>query len=218
MSAHGEEVARTKLVRISVDRPWRWHIAQTHVLRERRRVDLADEVRMLPQRGQFRAEEKGAVVQTVDERLHAKAVAAEREDVLGTVPNRKREHAHESLHGVLDAPRLEGSEQHLGVRVAVEGEAARGQLLPERLEVVDLSVVDDHVAPRRGGHRLMARGGEVEDREPTVREADAVGIVRPEALVVGASVGDAVGERSQTLGAAFGGAQGFNEAGKSTHI
>src|SRR6202042_3184085 len=67
--------------------------------------------------------------------------------------------------------------------------------------VVELAVVDERQPAL--GQRLAGRGGEVDDREPSVAELDrdAVGLVVPRPVRVGTAVCDPLGHDVNELGA-----------------
>ena len=117
--------------------------------------------------------------------------------------DRKGEHARQPGQR-RGAPLGEGGEQNLGITLGMEGPAQPLQLGAELAVVVELPVVDQRPAGRRRCHRLVAGGGEIEDREPPVAEPDAgrcPGSVRLGgrlARVVGTAVAQAIerpGER-----------------------
>ena len=71
-------------------------------------------------------------------------------------------------------------QQDFGVRMRTERAPTRGELIAQRLIVVDLAVEDDR--QRAAMHRLRAGRREVDDRQPPVREPDALVIRYPNAL------------------------------------
>ena len=137
------------------------------------------------QRLQLGAEEQRAVAQhRVEHRLDAQPVAGEEQRLLVAVPEREREHAAEARHALL-APGLPGVDDHLGVAAGAEDVAQRLQLGHQLLEVVDLAVEDDADAAVLVEQRLLA-GGDVDDRQPAMAEADAR--LDVDAALVGAAV------------------------------
>src|SRR5262249_44437523 len=105
------------------------------------------------------------------------------------IPERDGEHPDEAFYGSLHAPCFEGRQQYLRIRMPAKSgrEALRLQLLAYRLEVVDLAVEHDHVAPPRGNHRLMTGGREVYYRQTTETERDSCVGIDPFTRVVRAS-------------------------------
>ena len=83
------------------------------------------------------------------------------------------------------APLLPGVDDDFGVALGAEDVAERGELRDQLLVVVDLAVEDDDDAAVLVEERLLA-GGEVDDREPPVPEAE------PGLEVRGALVGAAM--------------------------
>jgi len=75
--------------------------------------------------------------------------------------------------------------QHLGVATGAEGEAAALEALAQGLVVVDFAVEDDAERAVIGSHRLRARLGGVDDRQPAMGEADAPIGRNPRAGAVG---------------------------------
>ena len=74
---------------------------------------------------------------------------------------------------------------------------ARGELAAQLAIVVEHAVVRDPDRAVLVGHRLVATGSQVDDREPAIAEADAV--TRVPALVVGAAMAHGV-RHAQQLG------------------
>lgn len=136
------------------------------------------------------------------ERLDAEPVPRGEQLSRLRVPDREREHAVEARHA-RRAPLLIRVEDDLGIAPGDELVAARAQLLAQLPEVVDLAVEGHPVAARRVRHRLVARGREVDDREPPVAErrprAAGVRVGDVDALVVGSAVLDAREHRRDVL-------------------
>src|SRR5688572_25161534 len=92
----------TQLVHAFEDGPRLCHVAVSEVLFDRKRVYLARQPGMQQQRLELRAEDPHAVCKLrVEERLHAQPVAREKQRLPVAVPQRKSEHAAETLHAVL---------------------------------------------------------------------------------------------------------------------
>ena len=126
---------------------------------------------MLEQRLQLRAEHHRAPRKLgVEERLDAEPVARQEEHPPAAIPERKREHPPESLDAVF-APCLPGMDDDFGVGARVEAVAERNELGDEFLEVVDFAVEDHRHAVVLVPQRLLA-GGDVDDRQPAMTEAD----------------------------------------------
>ena len=145
------------------------------------RLDLAGEQQRLALTARVR--DHGDV-----ERLDAEVVAGQGQPLLVTVPDGEAEHAVEPVERV-GAPLREGLQHDLGVRVGREGATERLELAAQVEVVVDLAVVGDRVPAVGGVHRLLAVG-DVDDRQPPVRQAagpvDADSVpVRATVLLVG---------------------------------
>ena len=70
-------------------------------------------------------------------------------------------------------------QQDLGVGVGLEGIALGFELLAQLAVVVDFAVEGDAQAAIGSGHRLGTGGGEIDDGEAAVGEADALIVGNP---------------------------------------
>src|SRR5207249_3915992 len=111
------------------------------------------------------------------ERLDAELITRQVEHAPIAIPESEDEDAGEPRHGGADAPRVHRRENHLGIGVATPGGRLAGflQLAAKLLVVVDLAVVADLIAAGGGAHRLVAAGGDVNDGETAMGEADSRG-------------------------------------------
>jgi hypothetical protein len=102
------------------------------------------------------------------------------------VPKSDGEHTVEAFHCRLNPPRVECSQQHLGVRVSAEGWgfARFLELDAQRLEVIDLAVQHNDIAARCGHHRLVAGGRNIDDGKPSKAEGNAARGINPFAGIV----------------------------------
>ena len=123
------------------------------------------------------------------ERLHAHAVAHHHQRAVPRVVEGEGEDAVEPLHHLLAIAQVE-VEEHLGVAVAAEAIAVGDELLAKHAVVVDFAVVDDGHGAGDVRHRLVAAGGQVDDRETPVGESHAVLRIGGEPRVVRSAVGD----------------------------
>src|SRR5205823_11604502 len=103
---------------------------------------------MCAQRLQLRAEQEDLAAPAVIKRLFADAVAAQVKHMLVAVPQCKREHAIEFLHGWGNAPSFEGCEHYfcIGMAAEIRRAWAGNELRLQPFGVVDLAVVGDDVA------------------------------------------------------------------------
>ncbi len=124
------------------------------------------------ERFDFRGEVEGVVVPGVKERLDAEAVARGEEAAAVFVPEDEGELAAQMLKAV-DAEFLIEVKGDFAVGFGGEAVAALLQLLADGLVAVELAVDDDVGAAVFAGHGLVA-GGEVDDAEAGVAEADAM--------------------------------------------
>jgi len=170
---------------------------------------------VLHQHLEFGTEGERAVgQQRVEHRLDRQAVARHEKGVAVTVVQGKGEHAAKALHAVL-APGFPGVDDDLGVAAGVEDVAQGFELGYQFLEVVDLAVEDDRHRTVLVEQRLLA-GGEVDDRQPPMRERDAgLEVVAP--FVRAAMVLHVVHALHEgTIEVAL--AAGVEEAGDAAHV
>jgi hypothetical protein len=128
-------------------------------------------VRTRQNRFHFRREDQTRAIEEIVERLDTVAIACEHQPLGAAIPDRKREHAVQSLDAGF-SPLGERLQQHLGVGARPELLAGGPKLGPQFLKVVDLAVVSDDIAPVGAHHRLMAGRGQVDDGQPSVAEPD----------------------------------------------
>ena len=136
------------------------------------------------------AECKLLALLAVVQRLDAIAVARQQQASLAPVPQGQRKHAVEALQRG-HAPGRQRIEHHLGVRLAAKPEALGFQLGAQFAKVVDLAVVAEHVAVVGVDHRLVRRGGQVDDRQAPVAQAHVA--LDPVALAVRPAVRNRIG-------------------------
>ena len=168
------------------------------------RVDLGAQPWVRAQGRQLAAEQHGAVLgPAVVQRFLADPVAGQPQHLLLAVPGGQREHAVAALQGFVHAPLGDRRQQHLGVGMAVEAMAQRGQRLAQGMVVVDLAVEGQHPASVGRDHRLVAFRAQVQDRQAPVRQHHPGGRIGPGAAVIGAAMGDglahAAAERLERL-------------------
>ena len=103
------------------------------------------------------------------ERLDAERIAGQQEPARVVVPEREGEHPAQHPHRVR-RPEREQAQHDRGVAGRLECLAGLLEVAPQILEVVDFAVEDDRpiVATGAVGHRLVACGRQVDDRETTV--------------------------------------------------
>ena len=120
------------------------------------------------------------------ERLDAERIAGQQELARVVVPEREREHPAQHRHRV-GPPEREQAQHDRRVAARLERLAGLLEVAPQILEVVDLAVEDDGPVAAAGavGHRLVAGGRQVDDRETTVPQH------APGAVVVRAALPDA---------------------------
>ena len=128
---------------------------------------------VLQQRLDFGGKRKATVVAAVIERLDAQSIADQPQLPRACVPQGDGEHAPEVLDAV-DAPALESSEDHLGVRmIGLPWIATVAVQMGTNVGViVDLAVEDDPESAVGTGHRLIRSAGKVDDRQPAMPQTD----------------------------------------------
>ncbi len=145
-----------------------------------------------PQRRQsldLRGEVEGAVVESVVERLDAKAITGGKELSRPFVPNGKRELTAQRMHR-LGTEILVEVQRDLAVGPRAEDVTALLQPGSDLLEVVELAVGDETQRVILGGNRLIA-GREIDDAQPRMAQADAAVPRHPHVLRVRPAVAQA---------------------------
>jgi hypothetical protein len=106
------------------------------------------------------------------------------------VPYRNREHAVESRHRIVNTPRLERREQHLGIGVTTprRRQSAIGELATDGLEVIDLAIEDERVPAAGRGHGLVTGGREIDDGQAAEAQRDAAATIGPDTGVIRAAM------------------------------
>ena len=154
------------------DGTWLGYIAEGEVFLDGTGIDITPESAMGEQRLEFRPEEESAVVQdSVVKRLDPKAVAGEKQRFAVAVPQGKGEHAAKAVD-TRCAPGFPSVDDDFGIATSVEDMTEHLQLWNEFLIIVDFPVEDDADRLILVIERLLA-GGQIDDREPAVAEADA---------------------------------------------
>ncbi len=146
-------------------------------------------------------------------RLFAEAVPGEEEFALSAIPEGEGEHAVEALEAVR-APLLVGAKDGLRIARGAEDVAEVPQLLPELDVVVDLAIEDEAEVREVVDERLIGSGGEVDDGEAGVAEADTGGEIG--AIAVGAAVAQR-GDHGLNLARGNGLAAGAHDARDTAH-
>ena len=138
------------------------------------------------------------------QRLDAEPVADQVQAPLPPVVQREREHPDEARERRVEADPVARLEHHLGVGRAAQRGAPTLDVRPERSGLVALAVVDDDEAAGGGDHRLRAAGGEVDDREAALSEADPCLRVAPHPTVIRTAVVQRVAHRLEAGGESVG--------------
>ena len=159
---------------------------------ERARLDPQFRAEGRDDRLELGGEDDAVTALDVEEGLDAQRVAGEHQFAGRRVGDGEREHAAELVEG--GRPPVPPAFKHdLGVRGGDEGRARCLQLCAQLLVVVEFAVVDQRQAAL--AHRLVGRGGEVDDRQPPVPEVqrDPFVLVAPDPARVRTAVRDPVG-------------------------
>ena len=191
----GRELAGEQLRDPAVDRVRRRHAVVPEVKGDGVAVDLRAEPGECAQRLELGGEREPASDPAVVEGLLPEPVPDQVELALAAVPECDGEHALDRLERAIDAPLLDGPEEHLGVRPAAEGDALAGEPVSEGAVVVDLAVVVDDPPAVGGHHGLRAVRAEPHHRQPAVPEAQPALGVGPGALRIGSPVDEGRGHR-----------------------
>ena len=155
---------------------------------QRCEIDLALHRRMGDDGLQLGAKDEGPAIPRVIQRLHSQMIARQKERLGAGIPQRKRKHAAQPRNHAF-APRLPAGEEHLGVALRVEDPARSGELLAQRVKIVDFAVEHDGMRPVRARHRL-GTAGDVDDGKPAVSQVDGAG------FEIAVGIGPAVDERT----------------------
>jgi hypothetical protein len=190
-----QRAAGRELAHSGVDRPRPRHVVEAKEVGHRARVEAEIDAREAAHRTHLGAEHHTARHVRVVQRLDPEPVAHQVQRVLLLVPEGEGEHAGEARQGGVQAPCVDGCQQHLGVRVPAPAPLAERRAQLRR--VVDLAVVDDAVPPAGRHHRLRAVCGQVHDRQPPMSEAQPDGVVEPRPARVGAAVVQRLGDRGE---------------------
>ena len=157
------------------------HVAQAEKVVARLAVDRRAEPRQGEDRFDLTGEHPLAVVERVEQGLHAEPVAREVQGPPARVINRESENAPQPTGHALAVLLVEVHE-HFRVRGAAEPMTPALELAPQISMVVDLAVEDDVDTAVLVGHRLVPCGREVDQRQPAVDELAPVVAVVPLAI------------------------------------
>ena len=139
------------------------------------------------QRLGFGSEDEEAADDGVIERLDAEAVAGAEEAPAPVVPDREGEHAAQPVDAIGPVAVVCGKDA-FGVGIRAEPPAGR-ELGPQLPVIVDFAVIGDRGRPRRG-HRLARRLAQIDDRQAAVGEPGLPRLCEPDAVPVGAAMGE----------------------------
>src|SRR6267378_3410530 len=106
----------------------------------------------------------------IQERLHAQAVAKERQLAVRRIPNADGKHPPQLREHLLHAPMPVSVNQNLGVRTAPKGVAGLFEFPAQLKEVIDSSIKYDADLTIPGKHRLIAQLTQVEDRQAAMTQ------------------------------------------------
>src|SRR5690606_7960245 len=151
--------------------------------------DVAAYLRMREQRLDLRSEHQLVAGVRPEQRLHAEAVAYQRESIGFTVVQRERELAAQVLERALKPVPLCELEDQLAVALRAKAMTARGEVCAQSPVVVEFAVTHrEKPAVARAERLACALSVEVDDRQPHVAEPDAAVIEGPRVVAVGPAV------------------------------
>ena len=170
--------------RLDVSEPRRglWNVAEAQEVVTRLAIYHGLEAREREDRLHFACEHPLPVVHCVEQRLDPEAIAGEEQSPATLVVQGEGEDAPQPRQHALAALLVE-MHQHFRVGGALEAVAAALQLRRERPVVVDLAVEHDVDGAVLVGHRLGARGRQIDQRQAAVHQVAPV--VAPVARAVG---------------------------------
>ena len=157
-------------------------------------IETPINLRAQQQRFELGGEEHPAVRQEgIIERLLAEAVTSEEQRLLPGIPQCKGKLPVEAIE-TRRAPLLPGVDDDLGVAAGAEHVAQPCQLGHQRLEVIDLAVIDDTDRLILVEQRLVT-GGQIDDRQAAVAEPQPR--CQMEAVAVRSAMPEDIGHMAQ---------------------
>src|SRR5439155_9136417 len=168
-AANVEIVRRGQLPDAAIDRARIGHITERKELLDGFRIEAAIDLVAEQERFELGGEEQPAIGQkAVIERLLAEAVAGEEQRLAPGIPQSKGKLSIEPIE-TRRPPFLPGVDDHLGIAARSEHMAEDHEFGHQRLEIVDLAIVDNADRPIRVEERLIA-GHEIDNRQAEVAE------------------------------------------------
>src|SRR5262245_20208679 len=142
-------------------------IAQTasQITRPRNLIRLGGDSRRMQRLDLARQPEVAVNADAVIERLDAEPVARRKQSLFALVPDQKGEHPDQPVQ-TIRAPPLVSGQNYLGVGSTAVLIIA--QLGSQFEKIINFAVEDDHQRAVATGHRLAARGREVDDAQTIV--------------------------------------------------
>src|SRR5207248_2260311 len=194
VARHRQIAPRQKLAHASQNAVRVRDAEQMEIFAERRRIDIGRDSRISEEALHFRCEEQVLAIRKVIQRFDAKAVTSEKHLLLALVPDREREHAVDRLEEALPLLKVQ-VKQDFGVGTRAKAVAARAQRARQLAVIVALAVVSDPNRAILARHRLMARRGQFDAREPTMDPPDAAAQHQP--AIVRPAMGDQLGHAAE---------------------
>ena len=111
------------------------------------------------------------MIRGIVERLDAKSVACDEQELLAFVPDGERKHAVDLFEETLSSLEVE-MQQNFGVGGRAKAMTTLRQPLGEAGVIVALAIVGDPHRPVLAAHRLMAGGRQVDDRQSAMAKSD----------------------------------------------
>ena len=170
------------------DTGWIGHVVTPEIGRQHVAVQGRRTRAQRQQRLQLRAEHEIAVQHAVVQRFLAKAIARQMQLLAFAIPQGERKHTVQTRQGRAQAVARNGLEQYFGVGMTTQRRAVAHQACAQLGEVVDLAVVDQHVARVVRVHGLRAARREIDHRQPTMTQPHAAVLVLPGATRVRAAM------------------------------
>ena len=164
-----EGVAREELENAPENGPGRRDVGIGQVIVDRGKIDVPHDRGVRQERLHLGGEREVPRTVMVEEGFLPEAVTRGEERLALRVPEREREHTVQ-LSEAVPSPDPVRDQEGLGVGARPERLTESLQLRLDLRVVVDLAVEDDRQPSVLGRHRLVARGREVEDREPSVSQ------------------------------------------------
>ena len=168
-----ERLPGTQFAHVPQQGPFAGTVEEREVAVQGQRIELACLGRQPEQGLDLAGKCESPTGQSVVERLDPHSITRHEQGSIPPIPQSESEDAVEPAQHRLALPQVE-MQQDFGVRVATEADAAVDQVGAQLAIVIDLAVEDHDDGAIRAGHGLSARGGQIDDGQTAMDEADTL--------------------------------------------